>query len=122
MVVPVVVDTTSILSRYQDFYSNLLNVHQRSILKASEIYIAEPDIPEPTLLEVELAIETLKKVPCRPDPIQNNSYIHYMKRYIKSCTHLKQGRFAPRNWKSPLLFQSIRKAKKNSLKHTPYAN
>ena len=29
--------------------------------KGSEVYTAEPDIPEPSLIEIELAIENLKK-------------------------------------------------------------
>ena len=55
----IVANTTSILSRWEQFYSNLLNVNQSTNLEGSEINIVEPDIPEPSL--VELAIENLKK-------------------------------------------------------------
>ena len=49
----IVADTTSILS-------NLLNVNQSTNLEGSEIYTVEPDIPEPSLVEVQLVIDNLK--------------------------------------------------------------
>ena len=52
--------TTSLLSRWEQFFSNLLNVNQSTSHKGSEVYTAEPDIPEPSFIEVELAIEKLK--------------------------------------------------------------
>ena len=51
----IVADTTSILSRWEDFFSYLLNVNQSTSYEGSEIYTAELDIPEPSLIEVELA-------------------------------------------------------------------
>ena len=45
-------DTTGILSRWEKFYINLLNVNQSSNLERIEI-----NIPEPSLLDVEFAIE-----------------------------------------------------------------
>ena len=57
----IVADTTSILSRWDQFLSNLLNVNQSTNLEGSEIYTVEPDIPEPSLIEVKLAIENFKK-------------------------------------------------------------
>ena len=46
-----VTDTTSILSRWEQFYSNLLHIHQSSSssLEGSEIHITGPHIPEPRL-------------------------------------------------------------------------
>ena len=41
--------------------SNLLNVNQSTSNEGSEVCTAEPDIPEPSLIEVELAIEKLKR-------------------------------------------------------------
>ena len=57
-----IADTTSILSRWEPFFGNLLNVNQVIINEGSEVYTAEPDIPEPSLIEVEVAIEKLKKL------------------------------------------------------------
>jgi hypothetical protein len=94
----IVADTASILSRWEKFYSNLLNANQSNNLEGSEIYTEEHDIPEPSLLEVEHAIECLKKhkapgvdhIPSKP--IQAVG-IDYIKKY---STYLKQGRIATR--------------------------
>ena len=48
----IVADTTSILSRWEQFFSNLLNVNQNTSHEGSEVYTEEPDIPEPSLIEV----------------------------------------------------------------------
>ena len=40
-------DSTSILSRWEQFFSNLLHVNQSTSHEGSEVYAAEPDIPEP---------------------------------------------------------------------------
>jgi len=40
---------------------NLLNANQSTIHEGSDIYTGEPDIPEPSIIEVELAIEKLNK-------------------------------------------------------------
>ena len=45
----IVADTTSILSRWEQFFSNLLNVNQSTSHDGSEVYSTEPDIPEPNL-------------------------------------------------------------------------
>ena len=55
----IVVDTTSILIRWEQFCCNLLNDNQSTSHEGSEVYTAEQDIPEPSLIEVELAIEKL---------------------------------------------------------------
>ena len=54
----IVADTSSILSRWEQF---LLNVNQSTSLEGSEVYTSEPDIPEPSLIEVAHTIEKLKK-------------------------------------------------------------
>jgi hypothetical protein len=57
----IVTGITSILSRWEKFFSNFLNVNQNTNHEGSEEYTAEPDIPEHNLIEIELAIEKLKK-------------------------------------------------------------
>ena len=37
---------TSLLSRWEQFFSNLLDVNQSTNFEGSEIYTVEPDIPE----------------------------------------------------------------------------
>ena len=54
-------DSNSILNRWKDYLSQLLNVHKDNYVGEIEIQTAEPLIPDLTLLEVEIAIEKLKK-------------------------------------------------------------
>ena len=65
--------TNNRIMRWDQFYSNLLNVNQRISFEGSEIYTAEPNIPDPSLLEVELTTERKKKCSWRSYPIQTNS-------------------------------------------------
>ena len=81
------------------FFSNLLNVNQSTSHEGSEVHTAEPDIPEPGLEEVELAIEKLKRhkatgvdqIPS--ELIQAGGGKLYEEIH---CTHLEQGRIATR--------------------------
>jgi hypothetical protein len=52
----ILADTTSILSRWEQFFSNTLNFNQSTSHEGSEVYTAEP-----SLIDVELAIENLKR-------------------------------------------------------------
>ena len=65
-------DSSSILNRWKNYFAQLLNVHRpnRNDRDEIEIQTAEPFIPEPTLSEVEIAIENLKNYVSR---YQSNS-------------------------------------------------
>jgi hypothetical protein len=45
----------------EDYYSQLLNVHNVSDVRQTEVHTAEPLVPVPSHLEVEIAITKLKK-------------------------------------------------------------
>ena len=55
-----VADSHSILARWRNDFSQLLNVHGVNYVRQTEIHTAEPLVPEPSAFEVELAIEKLK--------------------------------------------------------------
>ena len=55
-----VVDSHSIMARWRNYFSQILNVHGVSDVGQAEIQTAEPLVLEPSALEVELAIEKLK--------------------------------------------------------------
>ena len=59
-------DSHSILARWRNYFSQLLNVHEVDDDRQTEIHTAEPLVPEPSTFEVELAIEKIKsqKSPC----------------------------------------------------------
>ena len=97
----IVADTTSILSRMEQFFSNLLNVNQSSSNEGSEEYTAEPDIPEPSLIEVELAIKKLKRhkttaVDHIPSELIQAGGGKLYEKIHTHFTHLEQGRIATR--------------------------
>jgi hypothetical protein len=48
------------MARWRNYFSQILNVHMVSDVRQAEIHTAEPLVPEPSVLEVELAIEKLK--------------------------------------------------------------
>jgi hypothetical protein len=50
------VDSHNILNRRRNYFSQLLNVHNVSIVRQIEIHTAEPLVPGPSRLEVEIAI------------------------------------------------------------------
>jgi hypothetical protein len=54
-----VADCHSIMARWRNYFFQVLNVHGVSAVRQAEIYTAEPLVPEPSVLEVELAIEKL---------------------------------------------------------------
>jgi hypothetical protein len=56
-----VTDSHSILTRWRNYFSQLLNVHGNNDVKQTEIHTAERLVPEPSAFEVEKAIEKLKR-------------------------------------------------------------
>jgi len=56
-----VADPQSIMARWRNYFSQLLNVHEDNDVRQAEIHTAEPLVPEPSAFEVELAIRKLKK-------------------------------------------------------------
>jgi hypothetical protein len=53
-------DFHSIIARRRNYFSRVLNVHEFSDVRQAEIHTVAPLVPEPSDLEVELAIEKLK--------------------------------------------------------------
>jgi hypothetical protein len=54
-------DSHHILNRWKNYFSQLLNVHNVSHVKYNETHTAEPLVPGPSHLEVEVAIAKLKE-------------------------------------------------------------
>ena len=55
-----VADSHSNMARWRNYFSQILNVHGVSDVRQAEIHTVELLVPEPSALEVELAIEKLK--------------------------------------------------------------
>jgi hypothetical protein len=56
-----VADSHSILARWKNHFSQLLNIHGVNDVRQTEVHMAEPLVPEPSAFEVEMAIEKLKR-------------------------------------------------------------
>jgi hypothetical protein len=54
-------DFPSVLGGWRNHFSQLLNVHEVSDVRQTEILIAEQLLPEPSACEVGMAIEKLKR-------------------------------------------------------------
>jgi len=54
-------DSHSILARWRNHFSQLLNVHGVKDVKHREMHTAEPLVLEPSAFQIEMAIEKLKK-------------------------------------------------------------
>jgi hypothetical protein len=54
-------DSHNILNRWKNYFLQLLNVHNVSDVRQIEVHMAEPLVPGPSNLEVEIAIAKLKK-------------------------------------------------------------
>jgi len=50
----------SVLARWRNHFSQLLNIHGGNDVRQTEIHTTEPLVPEPSAFEVELAIQKLK--------------------------------------------------------------
>jgi hypothetical protein len=56
-----VADSHSILARWRNHFSQLLNIHGVNDVRQTEVHTAEPLVPEPSAFEIEMAIEKLKR-------------------------------------------------------------
>ena len=48
------------MARWRNYFSQLLNLHDVNEVRQAEIHTVESLVPEPSTVEVELAIEKLK--------------------------------------------------------------
>ena len=48
------------MARWRNYFSQIFNVHGVNDVRQAEMHTAEPLVPEPSVLEDELAIENLK--------------------------------------------------------------
>jgi hypothetical protein len=55
------VNSHNILNRWKNYFSQLLNVHNVSVVRQREVHTAKPLVPGPSCPEVEIAIAKLKK-------------------------------------------------------------
>jgi hypothetical protein len=79
------VDPQNILNRCKNFFNQVLNVNGFHNIRQVDIHTAEPLMPEPSLVEVEIAVVKLKsyKSPSTDHiPTETCSEIHRLSRSI----------------------------------------
>jgi hypothetical protein len=54
-------DSNTIVNRWKSYFSQLLNVHDISDVRQIEVHTAEPLVPGPSHLEIEISIAKLKE-------------------------------------------------------------
>jgi hypothetical protein len=57
----ILADSHNILKRRKNYFSQLQNVHNVSDVRQIEVHMAEPLVPGPSRLEIEMSIAKLKK-------------------------------------------------------------
>jgi hypothetical protein len=55
-----IADPQNVLNRWKNFFKQVLNIHTVHYVRQMDIHAAEPLVPEPSLVEVEIAIGKLK--------------------------------------------------------------
>jgi hypothetical protein len=94
------VDLQSVLNRWKNFFNQVPNVHAVHNVRQMDIHTAEPLVPEPSLLEVAIAIGKLKsyKSPGTdqiPAELIKAGVKHYILIYtvegVYYCTNSKEG-------------------------------
>jgi len=56
-----VADSHSILARWRNPFSQLLNIHEVNDVRETEIHTAKLLVPEPSASEIEMAVDKLKR-------------------------------------------------------------
>jgi hypothetical protein len=55
-------DPQKILTRWKNYFCQLLNVQGQSGVRQTEIHTAEPLVPQPSAAEIEVTIRKLKSI------------------------------------------------------------
>jgi hypothetical protein len=115
-------ESHSILNRWKNYVSQLLNVHNVSDVRQIEVHMAEPLVPGSSCLEVEIAIAKLKKYKSSggneilAEPIQagNETLLSVIHKLIHSIWNKKE---LPDRWKEPIIVPVHRKGDKTNCRN-----
>jgi hypothetical protein len=97
----------NILSRWKNYFSQLLNVHNVSNVRQIEVHRVESLVPGPSRLEIETAISKLKK--CKsPDSDQfpaeliqaGKTFLPAIHKHVNSFLNMEE---LPEQWKESII-------------------
>jgi hypothetical protein len=111
-------DSANILNRWKNYFSQLLNVHNVSDVRQTEVHTAEPLVPGPSRLEVEIAIAKLKKykspgsdqIPAELIQARSKMLLSAIHKLINSVWHKEE---LPDQWKESIIVPIHKKGDKN---------
>jgi hypothetical protein len=106
----------SVLNRWKNFFNQVLNVHGVHV-RQMDIYTAEPLVPEPSLVEVEIAIGNLKSykspgtdnIPAELIKAGAETLYSEIHRLICSIWNKEE---LPQQWKEPVIIPIYKKGGK----------
>jgi hypothetical protein len=110
-------DSLNILNRWKSYFSQLLNVHNVSDIRQLEVHTADPLVPNPSRLEVEIAIANLRKykspgsyqIPAKLSQTGGEMLLSAIQILINSIWNNEQ---LPDQWRSLLLCQFTKRVTK----------
>jgi hypothetical protein len=110
-------DSHSMLNRWKNHFSQLLNVHNVSDVRQIEIHTAEPLVPGPSRLEVEIAIAKLKKykspvsdqIPAELTVAGGELLLSAIHKLVNSVSNKEE---LPAQWKESIIVQFHKKGDK----------
>jgi hypothetical protein len=110
-------DYHNILNRWKNYFSQLLNMQSISDVKQIEVYTAEPLIPGPSRLEVQITVVKLKKYKAPGSGQISAELIQAGSEILLSAIHKlinsvwNKGKL-PDQWRSPWLYQFTKRVTK----------
>jgi hypothetical protein len=116
-------DSLNILNRWKNYFSQLLNVHNVSDVRQIEVHTAEPLVPGPIHLEVEIAIAKLKKYKSPgsgqilTEPIQAGGKILLLSAIHKLLNSIWNKEELPDQWKESIIVPGHIKGDKTDCKN-----
>jgi hypothetical protein len=110
-------DPQSILNKWKNFFNQMLNVHGVYDVRQKDIQTAEPLVPEPSLVEVEIAIGKLKsykspgtdQIPAELIKAEGETLCSKIHRLISSIWNKEE---LPQQWKETVIVPIHKKGAK----------
>ena len=112
-------DSNSILNIWKNYFSQLLNVHKGNDVGGIQIQTAEPLIPKPTLLEVEITIGKLKKykspgIDQIPAELIQDGRNSLLSEIYKLLLAIWKNDMLPEQWKESIIVPIYKKGEKTN--------
>jgi hypothetical protein len=106
-------DPQSVLNRWKNFFNQVLNIHGFHDVRQMDIHTAEPLVPEPSLVEVEIAIGKMKSY---KSPGNHQIPVELIKAGCETCSEIHKlicsiwnKEELPQQWKKSIIVPIYKK-------------